>query len=313
MTSSWKIGAFSGLVAGIVWGIVNSFIVISFLNLGLPYSYYEPPNVTPLTEIFLFEIIFNTVFGIIFALIFSKIYEAIPGKSHALKGLFFGLGLYFLICIRSIIFLYSYGLIILVLNLLFTISPIIYGLILGILYKTPIKEFETKRDIKDGVIPGAITGLIFGFVVIIMFVTSAYLGFVFLFTETVPDYVTNIEFIINQYGAHTVINMFLMACFGAIYVRFYDVIPGKELIKGAIFGFLIWVIIDLYWGLSDLTHGSLSNAIFSGLIIPDMYIAVGILIEGFYSKRWKALPIAAAIFIFTLIKTVILTPLLTTN
>jgi predicted cobalt transporter CbtA len=125
MTSSWKIGAFSGLVAGIVWGIVNSFIVISFLNLGLPYSYYEPPNVTPLTEIFLFEIIFNTVFGIIFALIFSKIYEAIPGKSHALKGLFFGLGLYFLICIRSIIFLYSYGLIILVLNLLFTISPII--------------------------------------------------------------------------------------------------------------------------------------------------------------------------------------------
>jgi len=155
---------------------------------------------------------------------------------------------------------------------------------------------------KDGVIPGAPTGLIFGIVVITNLVTSAYLGFVYGFMETYPDYLTDIGFIISQYGAHTMINMFLMACYGAFYVRFYDTIPGKALIKGAIFGLTIHVLTNLYHSAYYLAYGSLSGALWAGLAFPDVYIAVGILIEGFYNKRWRAFPIAAVILLFSVFK-----------
>jgi hypothetical protein len=39
-----------------------------------------------------------------------------------------------------------------------------------------------------------------------------------------------------------------------------------------------------------------------------MYIVVGVLIEGFYNRRWKAFPIAAIIFLFSIIKYFALSP-----
>lgn len=189
-------------------------------------------------EIVVPKIVFSIIFGIIFGIIFARIYPLIPGKPIT-KGLLYGLGLYSLIQIRYAIFAYAYGYVLYTISILLFITPIIYGLILGILYKAPIQTLETKHNAKDDIIPGVITGIIFGAVVIITFITTAYVGFVYGFMEAYPEALTDIQFIINQYGSHTVINMFLMACYGAIYVRFYDTIPGKPIIKGAIFGAII--------------------------------------------------------------------------
>ena len=94
--------AFAGLIAGIVWGIADIFVNLGKFNTGLDVWFLEPPPATPLMEIVLPAIIFNSIFGIIFGIIFSKIYNLIPGKTHVLKGLIFGLGLYFFIWIRFI-------------------------------------------------------------------------------------------------------------------------------------------------------------------------------------------------------------------
>ncbi|WP_455370059.1 hypothetical protein [[Eubacterium] cellulosolvens] len=306
MDNSLKKGAISGLIAGIVWGIADILFNLGKFNAGIVVWFLEPPPVTPLIEIVLPAIIFNSIFGVIFGIIFSKIYNLIPGKTLALKGLLYGLALYFFIWIRYTIFVYLYGYSIT--STVIAVTPIIYGLILGILYKAPIQKLETKHDVKDGLIPGALTGLIFGIVVIITFIASAYLEVIFSFMEKIPDYVTDIGFIINQYGSHTVVNIFLMAFYGAVYVRFYDIIPGKALIKGALFGFIIWLIIDFYISLFWLMYGWLSISLQTGLLFPDTYVAVGILIEGFYNRRWKAFPIAAVIFLFSIIKYFILTP-----
>jgi hypothetical protein len=173
-----------------------------------------------------------------------------------------------------------------------------------ILYTEVIIEVKNVRSAraKNGVIPGAITGFIFGLVAISNFVVSAYIGFVIGFMETIPDYLTDIGFIINQYGAHTMLNMFLMACYGAFYVRFYDAIPSKALIKGAIFGLTIYVLTNLYHSAYSLAYGNLPLALWAGFAVPDVYIAVGILIEGFYNKRRRAFPIAAAILLFSILK-----------
>jgi hypothetical protein len=126
--------------------------------------------------------------------------------------------------------------------------------------------------------------------------------------EKYPEYITDIGFIIDQYGTHTVLNMFVGAFYGAIYVRCYDGIPGKGLIKGAIYGFMIWLIVDLTWVVYAVTYGMIPSALQMGLLMADLYIAAGILIEGFYNKRWKAFPLAAAIFIFSIIKEGLLIP-----
>lgn len=54
------------------------------------------------------------------------------------------------------------------------------------------------------------------------------------------------------------------------------------------------MICDLYWVLYHLTYDQLGFALGAGLFYLDTYIAVGILIEGFYNRRWHAFPIAAA-------------------
>jgi hypothetical protein len=311
LTSYWKIGAISGLIAGIVAGISFTFIEYVGLTVGLPYWNIEVPLANPLMTIVLPNIIIYGIFGVFLGIIFSKIYDLIPGKTGLLKGFVLGLGFYLILSFRNMLFTYAYGYYAVAITCLISIETIIYGLILGILYKAPAPKLETKKyDMKDGIIPGAITGAIFSIMFVIFMVTSAYLGFIYKFMETYPAYVTDIGFIISQYGAHTVINMFMMGCYGVFYVRFYDRIPGKAIIKGAIFGFIIWIFTDLFNSVYSLTYGDLPGALWAGLTVPDMYIAVGILIEGFYKKRWQAFAVAIAILIFSILKNFIITTLL---
>jgi hypothetical protein len=303
---SWKIGAIAGLIAGIFAGIVAAFILVPMLfKLGLPYYSLPQPPDTPFIKIGMTEIILTTIWGILLGIIYSRIHNLIPGKG-ILKGLIFGLGWYFILNIRWVIFSIPYGYLDNALSQLLFISPIIYGIVLAILYKTPKEKFEIKkRKIIDGVIPGVITGLIFSLLVIIGYVVGAYTGIIFSFMETYPDYLSDIEFIIYQYMNHAWVNMFLMGIYGAIYAMFYDNIPGKGLIKGSIFGLIIWSIIDLQTGLYYLMYGSLSWALTVGIESADLYIFFGLVLEGLYKKRSRAFLIAGAVAVVYIIRTAI--------
>ena len=302
---SWKIGAVSGLIAGIIAGLIAAFITTPLIfRLGLTYYLLSPPPETPLTKIFTTEIILMGIWGVFLGIIYSKIQDLIPGRG-VLKGLIFGLALYLILNIRGAIFLTAYGLLDMALGSLMGLSTIIYGLMLGILYKAPKEKLVTKKhEIMSGVIPGVFTGLIFGIAVTIKFILSAYFGTIFGFMETYPDYLKDVGFIISQLGAHTVINMFLMGIFGAFYAMFYDRIPGKGIIKGSIFGLIIWAIIDLLGALYWLVYGYLGWALFAGLVSLDIYVFFGLVLEGLYKRRPRAFLVAGAVFVIVIIRTI---------
>ena len=247
-----------------------------------------------------FTIIF--IWGIILGIIYSRIHDLIPGKG-ILKGLIFGLTYYLIFNIRNVTFMIAYGFYPLVIGAFLYISPIIYGLMLGILYKAPKEKMKvTEHDLKSGIIPGAITGLIFGIAAQISFIMSTYFGFIFVFTEVIPDYLTDIGFIIAQIGNHVWINMLWYAIFGAFYAKFYDRIPGKSLVKGAIFGLIMWLIANVPNSVYHLVYGQLGAATQWGLFSPEFYIFPGLLLEGFYKKRTRAILMAGVIFAIHIIK-----------
>lgn len=245
------------------------------------------------------------IWGIFLGIIYFRIHNLIPGKS-ILKGLIFGLGWYFILNIRWVIFSMPYGYLDTALTQLLFISPIIYGIVLGIIYKAPKEKIEIKkRKIIDGVIPGVITALIFSLLVIIGYVVGAYTGIVFSFMETYPDYLADIEFIIYQYMNHAWVNMFLMGIYGAIYAMFYNKIPGKGLFKGSIFGLIIWAIIDLQTGLYYLMYGMLNWALTMGIESADLYIFFGLVLEGLYKKRSRTLLFAGVVAVIYILRNVI--------
>jgi hypothetical protein len=303
---SWKIGAVSGLIAGIVAGLIAVFITVPLhFKLGIPYWWLPPPPDTPFMKIAMTEITFNIIWGIFLGIIYSRIQDLIPGKG-VLKGLIFGLGYYFITSIRLAILAAPYGKYAEAIGLLLFIGPIIYGLVLGMLYRAPKEKLVArKHEIMRGIKLGVITGIILGIAVEITLVLSAYFGATFGFMETFPDYLTDIGFIIGQWGSHILINMILWGFMGAFYVMFYDRIPGKGIIKGCIFGLAYYLITGLRLGLICLAYGSLSYALWMGLIMPDVHIFAGLLLEGFYKKRSRAFLIAGIFFIIGIIRSMI--------
>lgn len=273
-------------------------------KLGLPY-WGSPPPETPFIRIVIIEIVLNAIWGIFIGIIFSKIHDLIPGKG-VLKGLIFGLAYYLVTSVRIAFSAATYGLIPFVFTGLLRFSPILYGLILGILFKAPKEKMKiTKYDIKSGIIPGLITGLIFGIAVEIMWVLSAYFGTTFGFMEIYPDYLTDIGFIISQWGSHMFFNMVMWGIFGAFYAMFYDRMPGKALVKGAVFGLIHWLITSFQMGVYCLAYGQLSTALWVGLIYADLYIFGGLLLEGFYKRRSRAFLIAGIVFVIGIIRNMI--------
>jgi hypothetical protein len=306
MSNSLKNGAIAGLIAGIVAGIIFTLTMHLGLSAGFPYYTFKPYSAPPLMQIALPAMIIESIFGIIYGIIFSKIYDLIPYKGIS-KGLLFGFGIYLIVWIRNALFVYAYGYVAVAITCLAVIYPFIFGLILGILYKVPTEKLETKKsEFKSGIIPGVITSIIFSIAIIINYIIIAYFGTFYTMRGTYPEYLTDIGFIINQEGAHIVINMFMMGIYGAFYTGFYDRIPGKDLIKGAIYGLIIWVLTDLYNSLYWLAYGSIGSAIFAGLGIPFIYIFMGLLIEGIYKKRSHVILWAGLMFILNLIISVII-------
>jgi hypothetical protein len=304
---SWQIGAIAGLIAGIIAGLVAVFITTPLIfRLGLPYLWKPLPPETIFTKIAIIEFTIILIWGIILGIIYSRIQDLIPGN-RIFKGLLFGLAYYWIFSIRIAILSFAYGArgLPLFRDFLF-LHPIIYGLILGILYKAPKEKLKIKKhEIMSGIIPGAITGLIYATTVIIYWILLTYFGTVLWISELIPDYLIDIEFIIYQLMSHGWMNMLWFAVYGAFYAEFYDKIPGKAIIKGAIFGFIIWLITNAHMGLYYYAHGDIVMANTYGLFAPEGYIFIGIVLEGIYKRRSRAFIIAAIVYAIGWIRIII--------
>jgi hypothetical protein len=307
MNNILKIGIISGLIAGIVAGSIHVSIIVPLIfELGLPYWSLPPPPETPFMKIAMTEITFNMIWGIILGIIFSRIYDLIPGKGVS-KGLIFGLAYYLIYSIKSTAFMAAYGNYPVAIGSLLLIHPIIYGLVLGILFKAPKPKLKIiKHDIMSGLYTGIITTFVFSMTIIILYYIQTYFGAIIGLVKDYPDYLTDIGFIIAQFGSHAVINLFHFCIYGIFYARFYERIPGKDVLKGSIFGLVIFVITTWRFAVYWFSYGSLDMAIFCGLTSPGLYIFIGLLFEGFYKKRARAFLVAGVVFIIMIITSIIM-------
>ncbi|WP_455276237.1 hypothetical protein [[Eubacterium] cellulosolvens] len=275
---SWKIGAISGLIAGIVAGVVMVFIASVLPELSLTYWNIEPlARPMPFTYIALIEISNNIIWGILLGVIFSRIYDLIPSKG-VFKGLLFGLVLYAFFNVRFACFNYSYNLDLVAISTFLYIHPIVYGLVLGVLYRVPEKKLEIGKHNKLwGVYSGIFASIVFSICVIIYYTAMTVLG--------IREQPLDIEFLIFQQSAHIVINMFWYGIFGALCAMSYDRIPGKSLMKGLYFGLIFWFITSFRIGVYLVSLGWIEWSYSWAPFAPDLYMIWGIIFYAFYNKR----------------------------
>jgi len=278
---SWKIGAIAGLIAGIAAGIIAIINVVFLFNIG--HSYYDLPSPPESSTIYItiVELIINIIWGIALGVFYSRIYDLIPGKSDY-KGLFYGLILWLILNVRNVTFNIIYEPHSIFGQILGISIWIIYGLVLGILYEFLKSKYHpvrkklqiSKQNLREGIHPGAVAGLIGG---IVISVAHALLMDPLLF----PDLITDIGFLISQLGTHTFINMCWGVVFGILFVMFYKRIPGKKILKGITFAMIIFFItsfrVSLYW----LSYGSIGGFVgwFNGIFL---FLIFGLILGYFY-------------------------------
>jgi hypothetical protein len=246
LTSSWKIGAGSGLIAGIVFGIIYEIFNQIAVSLGLFEIYWR--------EITINNVVVNIplfgFWGLVLGIIYSKVYNIIPKKS-IFKGLIYGLFLYFIIPFRIETFDIAYGLYLDVFGVNFSgfFSWLSYGLILGILYDHLSKRYyPTKEELKiitypmkSGILPGAIAGFSGGMAASISQVIGHATGYWGIPT-TEGVIISTMDFWLSQVGTHILINMIWGTVFGAFFALVYNLVPGKKVNKGLCYGLIIFLI-----------------------------------------------------------------------
>ena len=118
----------------------------------------------------------------------------------------------------------------------------------------PLKgESETKRyDLKGGIHPGAIAGLLGGVMVPITYFVGVAVGF---WPPAIPH--PDISFWLSQLGAHVLFNLIWGIVFGILFVRPYEIIPGKRMLKGIVYGLVIFLITSFRWAIHYLAYGDI--------------------------------------------------------
>jgi MFS family permease len=137
---------------------------------------------------------------------------------------------------------------------------------------------------KNGILAGAIAGVIMGIcTVIIGFISVFYIGFkeptydVEAWTPTLTIWLTL---------AQIALGIIWGSIFGAIYTFVYDLIPKKGIIKGLIYGLLLWLIKDIaagsYTALMIMNTSVAADLIYYGF---SMWIIYGIILGYLYKKQ----------------------------
>jgi hypothetical protein len=136
MKKGMSIGTFAGFASGL---LATALTVISVDFLDLPYT-YSTASFIPILNVTLNEIVLGMIWGVIFSIFYSILYDSIPGKDIS-KGLFYGMIIFLISCVRHISLAMLYGFILFGIEATFIglFTFLIYGLVLGLLYRKPTK------------------------------------------------------------------------------------------------------------------------------------------------------------------------------
>ncbi|WP_455278408.1 hypothetical protein [[Eubacterium] cellulosolvens] len=282
MTSSWKIGAVSGLIAGIVAGIIGALIAIIYVYAGLPFNPHAS-NIADIPTFVTITITLTIIWGIILGAIYSRAHEVISDKIIK-KGLLYGLFCALIFPIRDAFFLTSYFYI----DSLTSINMVIYalvvwipfGIILATLYGRWCKDGKQEivtYDMKSGINPGAIAGLIAG--VLASFIDTFYV-YIGLYPAASPTYFTDINLILSVFGTHIFIHLIYGAFWGAVFARAYNIIPKKGIVKGLCYGLILFLI--------------------SAFQITTWYVSIGLAFNDVFSQIWGVVFTIFDIFVLPL-------------
>jgi len=120
---------------------------------------------------------------------------------------------------------------------------------------------------KNSILAGAIAGAIIGIVNFTLGIILAYIGV----TEPLGGVWEIWDPSLYILAALALLSLSVIwgTFFGAIYARFLDNIPGKGVMKGLIFGLLIWIV-------KDVAAGS-----YVALIFMEISISINLIIIGF--------------------------------
>jgi hypothetical protein len=230
MSSSWKIGAVSGLVAGIASGLIVfiSDNILAGIGLSSGMVYFN-------------EILVNLIWGLIFGVIFSRIYNMIPGKG-ILKGLCYGLLVFLFIGFRESIWIAAYASHILAMSIGFAdlLASITYGLILGMLYYEPARTF-VRPDMTKGTLAGIIAGILGGIAAYLMQIIDN------IYVYKLGTAWMDPSFILSQLSVHLGVHAIYGGVFGAIFVCVYDMVPKKGLSKAIVYGLIAFLVTDVHF------------------------------------------------------------------
>jgi len=294
MTSSLKIGAISGLIAGFVFVIVSEILSIMVLSIGLvePWArvYYENNTLVNI-PLFIF-------WGVVLGIVYSKIHSLVPGKG-VWKGLIYGLLLFVIVTFRIETFMIPYSALLNAVGDLFwgIFVWVAYGLSLGFFYKLLLDKYyptieEAKiitYDVKSGLLPGAIAGIMegitAGFVSVIGHVTGLW-GVI-----TGGAIVNTIGFWISQFAAHILLNMIWATVFGAFFALVYHLVPGKKVIKGLFYGLIMFCITSfqlLTWMMVWFANHNLWQLVYPSILDILVYgfdfVVFGLVLGALYRK-----------------------------
>jgi hypothetical protein len=178
---------------------------------------------------------------------------------------------------------------------------IAYGLVLAFSYDLlQIRYSLTKEepkietyDMKSGIFPGAIAGIVTGFVAsfanAILFLSGQFK------LPGAPATLT-LDFWLSQSGSHILFHIIWGIIFGAIFAKVYNLVPRKGIMKGLSYSLIIFLITTVQSSVYTLGYGvSYSNwssvyiaiwGIFVGLFSTG--IAYGIMIGFLYRKPIEA-------------------------
>ena len=292
MNNSLNIGAISGLIAGLLGGIVFTISIRASFSIGL----YEPRFVSMYLvgqNAYGTNILIGIIFGIICGVIYSRAYSLILGKGVS-KGLFFGLILLLILWIRHATWCLAYGLYAYAASEVCTgfLKWVAYGLVLGFLYDLLISRYYPAReepmittyDMRGGVLPGAIAGFLGGLAASLANLISFITGL--LGPQAMPGAPGKLilDFWISQSGTHIFLNMFWGIVFGLMFPRVYNVVRSKGVSKGIIYGLTMWLINGFQYGTYWIGWGWLSTGVWSHIVGFSNAIVYGLVLGALYRK-----------------------------
>ncbi len=251
MKNGYFVGMFAGAISGVVGAIGATISLILAAIFKLPWSDATLPGVLSfnfLTTHLVYEIMTYLVFGSIFGVIYSIYYDSTPSKGIS-KGLVFGLILYLISNIRTgvlnVVYFGYEGSSIFAWWWAGFFTLVSYGLVLGFLYEKPTQAIR-RYDMKSGVFYGTVAGIVSGIVATIFMVIGVNLK-VWDPEHVLPGLLLS-TFFVTHHIFEFLVAIAFGAIFGAIFSMYYYSTPGKGVLKGLVYGLILYLMANIRIG-----------------------------------------------------------------